>query len=213
LRKAPARATSTSDRPPLLQGWLWKKALQRVSLLLPAVLLAACDLPPGTVGELTKPKLRPTQKQKPAETRSNDPPLSPLATQQQVVKAVQLGRPDPFAAVLTPNVIIPPDLSRKTGINTGTKPLPAAPPRPLDWPVGLVFDGVLQSAFESEAFVRYTPFETNGGAIRVGSLRVGDRGTTADTSLLPPGWRVGAIDGEQGVLVLIKGGQSISRRL
>ena len=177
------------------------------------MLLAACGLPPGTVGERTKPKPRPTQKQKPAEVRSNDPPLSPLATQQQVVKAVQLGRPDPFAAVLTPNVISPPELARTTGMNKGANSGTKPPPRPLDWPIGLVFDGVLQSALESEAFVHYTPFGSNAGGTRAGSVRVGDMGTAADTSLLPPGWRVGAIDGEQGLLVLIKGGQSISRRL
>lgn len=213
MRQAPERATSTPDRLPLSQGWLWKKALHGLSLLLPAVLLAACGPPPEVVGELTKPKVQPAPKRNGAEVRANEPPLSPLATQQQVVKAVQVGRRDPFAAVLTPNVIRAPAAAQKTDTKKEAKPLPGKPSPPLDWPVGLVFEGVLQSPAESEAFVRYTPFETNAGELRTGSLRVGDVGTTAVTSLLPPGWRVRAIDGEQGVLVLMKGGQTISRRL
>jgi hypothetical protein len=61
--------------------------------------------------------------------------------------------------------------------------------------------------------VRYTPADAKETGTRVGTLRVGDIGTNQRDSLLPPGWQVAAIDGEQGLLVLRKGGQSIKRYL
>jgi hypothetical protein len=191
---------------------------QGVSLLLPAVLLAACGpLPfqgPGPETQVKQPLPKPqgkASKASKAEAQAKAPPLAPLATQQQVVKAVTVGRRDPFAGVLTPNVIVTPETQPKP-----VSPNVAAPPPPpavLTWPKGLAFEGVLQTFSESEAMVRYTPSDSKETGPRFGSLRVGDRGTLQGDSLLPPGWQVAAIDGERGVLVLQKGGQSISRQL
>jgi hypothetical protein len=63
-----------------------------------------------------------------------------------------------------------------------------------------------------EALVEYAPSESNEG-VRSGSLRVGDMGTGKSDALLPPGWRVRAIDVAQGVLVLQSGNQSVNLQL
>jgi hypothetical protein len=147
-----------------------------------------------------------------ADTGAPAPTLAPLATPQQVVKAVTVGRRDPFARVVDPKMIAPPAAPSQASPKT---PLAAGPAAPavLAWPPGLFFDGVLQSFSESEAMVRYIPAEEKGGATRFGSLRVGDTGTSDQQSLLPPGWQVAAIDGEQGLLVLRKGEQTVKRQL
>ncbi|MFN9645394.1 MAG: hypothetical protein ACK6BG_09830, partial [Cyanobacteriota bacterium] len=137
------------------------------------------------------------------------PALAPLATQQQVVKAVTAGRQDPFGAVLTPILTLPPESMPNAPAKAG----PAAAHTVLQWPDSLTFEGVLQSMSKSEALVRYAPAEAKDAGVRYGSLRVGDIGTGNADSLLPPGWQVMAIDGELGKLVLGKGGQIVSRDL
>jgi hypothetical protein len=189
---------------------------QGVSLTLPALLLAGCGPFPGfgpeTLLNPPRPK-KPTAQKGKSEVQA--PSLAPLATQGQVVKAVTTGRRDPFARVLAPKLIITPDTPKKV-------PTPVNAPAPtigLDWPKGLDFEGVLQTASDSEAMVRYTSVDANGGGTRVGSLHVGDTGSVpgdarpGSTNLLPPGWQVAAIDGDKGVLVLRKGGQTVSRKL
>ena len=221
------RATPQSDRPSSGRGGRESSLLQSVSLLLPAVLLAACGtLPfPGpdteTVVKPSPPK--PPNKARKADPPAKAPPLAPLATQQQVVKAVTVGRRDPFAGVLTPSVIVTPEAQPKPSPQKVVTPPP--PPAVLDWPKGLAFEGVLQTFSESEAMVlreamvRYTPADAKEGGTRVGSVRVRDTGSGPGevgpglTDLLPPGWQVADIDGERGVLVLRKGGQSISQQL
>ncbi len=179
---------------------------------LPAALMAACGIIPlagGGPRTDAESSLPPTPKARQGSTPSqpSPPALAPLATPQQVVKAVSVGRRDPFGNVLVPTVI----QERQAPAN-GSSPSPA-PPRELAWPKGLAFEGVLQSSAESEAMVSYRPEENGGGGPRAGSLRVGDVGTPGFDSLLPPGWVVAAIDGDRGVLVLRKGGQTVSREL
>ena len=220
-RAKPVRVTPQSDRPASGRVGRASSLLQSVFLLLPAVLLAACGTVPfpGPGAEtVVKPPLpKPPNKASKAVPPVKAPPLAPLATQQQVVKAVTVGRRDPFAGVLTPSVIVTPETQPKPSTQQAVTPSP--PPAVLDWPKGLAFEGVLQTFSESEAMVRYTPADAKGGGTRVGSLSVGDTGSGPGevgpglTDLLPPGWQVAAIDGERGVLVLRKGGQSISQQL
>lgn len=147
--------------------------------------------------------------------------LAPLATPQQVVQAVEVGRTDPFAAVLTPRLVAVPGSPQVAAIAKGQRQpgAPGAPAgksqpqSPLGVPKGLLFQGVLQSPLGREALVEYAPSEGKGGGTRSGSLRVGDVGTARDDSLLPPGWRVRAIDVDRGVLVLQAGTQSVTLQL
>jgi hypothetical protein len=97
-----------------------------------------------------------------------------------------------------------PAADRHAGPAAASKPLP-----PLEPPKGLVFQGVLQGPGGREALVDYAPGSEAAGT-RSGSLRVGDVGTGQGDSLLPPGWRVQAIDVDRGVLVLQAGKQSVS---
>lgn len=106
--------------------------------------------------------------------------LTPLPTSQQVVKAVPIGRPDPFAP---PRVV--------TAIPGSAK---------LDLPAGFRFSGVIVTAGEAQALVQF-------GSLS-GSLRVGDRGGRS-TDLLPPGWSVARIDGQRGVLTLRQGKRNL----
>lgn len=213
------RATPKPDRSPGRRGERAASSRQTLAVLLPALLLAACGAvpgpDPGSLLEPPLPKKAPTAaKTSPAEPPAQVPSLAPLATQQQVVKAVTVGRRDPFAAVLRPNRLTLPPSPTPVAPKTPVRVAPPAPPAPLQWPMGLEVEGVLQTPGESEAIVRYTPTNDQAaGGPRLGSLRIGDEGSSQADSLLPPGWRVRAIDGEQGVLVLQKGGQSVSRRL
>jgi hypothetical protein len=65
-------------------------------------------------------------------------------------------------------------------------------------PEGFRLAGVLRSGGRSMAVVQY-------GEIS-GQLRPGDRGGFS-TDLLPPGWRVAAIDVNRGSLTLQRGGR------
>jgi hypothetical protein len=137
--------------------------------------------------------------------------MSPLATPQQVMRSVDVGRQDPFAGVLSPLEISHP----ATQLNGAGRALNllSKGAKPLTAPQGLEFQGVLQGPRGVEALVEYTPEDSKEGGLRAGSLRVGDTGTGRKDSLLPPGWRVEAIDGSQGVLVLQKNGEPVSLSL
>lgn len=188
-----------------------------------AALLAACA--PTPEAEVPPP---PTPLPK-AQVRPNPQPegasLAPLATPQQVVEAVEVGRPDPFAAVLTPRrigVAASPQLTTAPGQKpgTGVRQQPSAGQAgraqkltPLEPPKGLLFQGVLQGPTGAEALVEYAPSDAKAGDTRSGSLRVGDVGTGEGDSLLPLGWRVRAIDVDRGLLNLQAGTQSVTLQL
>jgi hypothetical protein len=197
------------------------KGFPGLLLILSPVLLGGCgSLPlPFSMPEvsLEPPQPKGPQIKPPTGTaQPSDPSLAPLATPQQVVKAVDLGRPDPFAAVMTPRLMSGPDTpSPGAGKGSGSAKgsPPPKPPQPLEWPAGLVFQGVIQGGGKIEALVQYTPANAGGEGARAGSLRVGEMGNVSQDSVLPPGWRVEAIDGTQGVLVLRQGGRTVSRNL
>jgi hypothetical protein len=148
-----------------------------------------------------------------AKSRSKAPAaaaLTPLATPQQVVGAVDLGRLDPFGA-------LPPALSSFLGPDgrplapslpgdaaaARRRPRPAPLP-PLQLPEGFSVSGVIRSGGVSEAVVSY-------GALS-GSVRPGDHGGRT-TDLLPSGWRVAVIDVNRGLLTLQKGPQRVTAEL
>ena len=171
-------------------------------LLLPAVLLTACGQSQEVVVEPPLPKA--SQAQAGAVGPPEGASLAPLATRQQVLQAVDVGRRDPFAAVLTPRLVKDPAAQLQPAAARGVQNSQS-----LGVPKGLVFQGVLQGPLGREALVEYAPPEAKEGGPRSGSLRVGDVGTGAPDSLLPPGWRVGAIDVSQGRLVLQAGQQAV----
>ncbi|MFM9047779.1 MAG: hypothetical protein ACKOOH_09040 [Cyanobium sp.] len=149
-------------------------------------------------------------------TQPQDLALAPLATPQEVVQSVDVGRRDPFAAVLTPRVVPSPSAQRsvvagKGGVGAEGAQQPAA----LQPPKGFVFQGVLDGATGREALVEYVPSSASAGAggVRSGSLRVGDVGSARNDSLLPPGWRVRSIDVARGQLELQSGNRSIHLEL
>jgi len=94
--------------------------------------------------------------------------------------AQPLGRPDPFLPVQGATVV-------------GAAGQPGLPP-------GFRFNGVIRSGGQARALVQF-------GA-ESGSLRPGDVGGRS-TTLLPPGWAVGAIDVARGRLILRASGQAI----
>ncbi|MFY7695489.1 MAG: hypothetical protein ACOVQK_04020 [Cyanobium sp.] len=206
----------------------WTPALGAFLALIPA-LLTACTPNPKVPVQPPVPQLPKVQDR--PDPRPEGASLAPLATPQQVIQAVDVGRPDPFAAVLTPRLVGAP-ASQQVAIAPGQQPVAGAGQRgltgqqrpgapagssqglsPLGVPKGLLFQGVLQSPLGREALVEYAPSEAKAGGTRSGSLRVGDVGTGRDDSLLPPGWRVRAIDVDRGVLVLQAGTQSVTLQL
>lgn len=197
----------------------WTPALRAFLALIPA-LLAACTPTPKATVQPPPPPVLPKVPDRP-DPRLEGASLAPLATPQQVVQAVEVGRTDPFAAVLTPRLVAVPGSPQVAAIAKGQRQpgAPGAPAgksqpqSPLGVPKGLLFQGVLQSPLGREALVEYAPSEGKGGGTRSGSLRVGDVGTARDDSLLPPGWRVRAIDVDRGVLVLQAGTQSVTLQL
>ena len=126
--------------------------------------------------------------------------LRPLATPQQVLSSVPLGRRDPFGRLIP---------AQPPGVRTGMpaaragKPSPV-PPSPLQLPQDFSINGVISSGGVSEAVVSFGDLS--------GSLRPGDRGGRT-TELLPPGWSVAAIDVQRGVLTLKKGDRKVSAEL
>jgi len=101
-----------------------------------------------------------------------------------VVTAQPLGRVDPFLPV-------------PAGRAAGGPALPALP-------AGFRFNGVIRSGSQAQALVQ---FGSESGSLRPGD--VGGRSTT----LLPPGWAVGAIDVNNGRLILRASGRAIALSL
>ena len=92
---------------------------------MPAVVLTACAPTPEAIVEPPLPK-QPTAQSGPVAPLPT-PALAPLATQQQVVRAVDVGRPDPFAPVLSARLIPPPGPPQAGGQSRGFGQPPATP--------------------------------------------------------------------------------------
>jgi hypothetical protein len=105
--------------------------------------------------------------------------LTPLPSAQQVLAALPIGRPDPFAPVVSP--------------------AQAAGPAPE----GLRLTGVLRSRFGPQALLQLAPGQ--GGAVCLGPR--GLCAGSGLPALLPPGWSVVSIDVANGRLLLNQGGQ------
>ncbi|MEY4297945.1 MAG: hypothetical protein RLZZ423_1124 [Cyanobacteriota bacterium] len=116
--------------------------------------------------------------------------LTPLATPQQVVSAIDVGRPDPFAP------------SQSTG-TIGPDGKPVSGPAKAALPDGFKLTGLIRSGGRSQAFVQI--------GSQSGPLCPGPRGrcsgTGADQPLLPPGWTVTGIDATNGLLAVSFGRQ------
>ena len=166
---------------------------------------------------LSAPAPRPGDTKADAKSKSKAPAaaaLTPLATPQQVVGAVDLGRPDPFGALppALPSLLGPdgrplaPSLSGGTAAAQGAAAARRrpAPLPPLQLPRGFSVSGVIRSGGVSEAVVSY-------GSLS-GSVRPGDHGGRT-TDLLPSGWSVAAIDVNRGLLTLKKGPQRVTAEL
>ena len=109
--------------------------------------------------------------------------LTPLPSPEQVLAALPVGRPDPFAPVVAP--------AQAAGPAAGS---------PAD---GLRLTGVLRSRYGPQAFVQLAPGQS-------GAVCVGPRGRCPSSglpALLPVGWSVERIDVPQGRLLLNQAGQ------
>ena len=105
--------------------------------------------------------------------------LNPLPSPQQVLAAVGIGRADPFAPL---------------------PPGPGAGAQAPGLPAGFRFSGVVRSGPQAQALVQF-------GSLS-GSLSPGEVGGRT-TALLPPGWRVAAVDAQRGRLTLQQGSQTV----
>ena len=105
--------------------------------------------------------------------------LNPLPSPQQVLAAVGMGRVDPFAPL---------------------PPGPGAAAQVAGAPAGFRFTGVVRSGAQAQALVQ---FGSLSGSLSAGA--VGGR----STDLLPPGWRVAAVDAQRGRLSLQQGSQVV----
>ena len=171
-------------------GWLGVAlAIGRIGLLgLCGVALTACQSPSIT-GELSfsrSPSPRAPQRLN-APSADAAPAASPaslgftpLLSPQQVVAALPLGRPDPFAPVLA---------------------APAKTPAAGD---GLRFTGVIRSPYGTQALVQLGGLS---GAVCVGPR--GRCAAAGGPPLLPAGWSVSQIDVAAGRLVLNQAGQRL----
>lgn len=218
---------------------------QALPLSLLALVLAGCAQTPAPLDPsvLVPPPTPPVRKGAPAASAaspaatkpaaSDAASLAPLATPQQVVGSVDLGRLDPFGALIPrlPTLLgpdgkpLPVNLAGGPGAGAGgasgaagagaksgggasaaggSGGRGAAPLAPLTLPSGFSVSGVIRSGGLSEAVVSY-------GALS-GSLRPGDRGGRT-TDLLPPGWSVAAIDVNRGLITLQKDGRRVSAEL
>lgn len=201
-----------------------RRCLLAIAAPLP-LLLGGCGLavpPPDSEALIPAPPLaapapRPGDTKADAKSKSKAPAavaLTPLATPQQVVGAVGLGRPDPFGALppALPSLLGPdgrplaPSLSGGTAAAQGAAAARRrpAPLPPLQLPRGFSVSGVIRSGGVSEAVVSY-------GSLS-GSVRPGDHGGRT-TDLLPSGWSVAAIDVNRGLLTLKKGPQRVTAEL
>lgn len=200
-------------------------------LTLLTLLLAGCNQapPPLDPGALTPPSMQPARKGASETAAAAKQPapegasLAPLATPQQVVGAVNLGRLDPFGSLAPklPSLLGPDGKPLPVNLAGGTAAAGGAPGQPggassrpgaggargaapLQLPNGFSVSGVIRSGGVSEAVVSY-------GALS-GSLRPGDRGGRT-TDLLPSGWSVAAIDVNRGLITLQKDGRRVSAEL
>lgn len=178
-----------------------------VAVLCTATLLTACIPDRKDKVERTFPPLPEAQIGKAAKQEGSS--LAPLATPREVLQSVDVGRPDPFSAVLTPRLVLPPSAQSPLSAGKGAQKSSVS----LEPPKGLVFQGVLEGPTGREALVEYAPTFDGASGVRSGSLRVGDLGTVRNDSLLPPGWRVRAIDVSRGRLQLQSGQQTINLEL
>ncbi len=174
-------------------------------------------IPPAPPGSPTAPATLAVAKpaKAPADVTAG---LRPLATPQEVLNSVDLGRPDPFGRLLgalpvplgpdgkpLPLAAIAAATAAMRGQATAAAPgkpgargmVAIAPP---ELPKNFSLSGVIRGGGTSEAVVSFGNLS--------GSLRPGDRGGTS-TDLLPPGWSVAAIDVHRGVLTLQKSGQRV----
>lgn len=167
----------------------------------PVVLLAAIGLA-GCGGSNTAsapppppPPPAPPAPAKPAAKPVPPPGLTPLATPQQVVNAIEVGRADPFAPSQ------PPPGTATTRIGPDGKPV-VVPPRPT-LPDGFKLTGVIRTGGRAQAFVQIGD--------QSGPLCPGPRGRCsgagAEQPLLPPGWSVTGIDAANGLLAVSFGRQ------
>jgi len=166
----------------------------------PVVLLAAIGLA-GCGGSNTAsappppPPPAPPAPAKPAAKPVPPPGLTPLATPQQVVDAIEVGRADPFAPSQ------PPPGTATTRIGPDGKPV-VVPPRPT-LPDGFKLTGVIRTGGRAQAFVQIGD--------QSGPLCPGPRGRCsgagAEQPLLPPGWSVTGIDAANGLLAVSFGRQ------
>jgi hypothetical protein len=166
-------------------------------LLLAAIGLTACSAgqeaastapappPPPAAAAAAAPA---AEAAKPPAKPVPPPGLTPLATPQQVVDSIAVGRPDPFA----PSQLPPgPD-----GKPAGTAAKPTLPD-------GFKLTGVIRTGGRAQAFVQIGD--------QSGPLCPGPRGRCSgagdDQPLLPPGWSVTGIDAANGLLALSFGRQ------
>ena len=166
-------------------------------LLLAAIGLAGCggtntaSAPPPPAPAPPAPAEPPKPLVKPVPPAG----LTPLATPQQVVDAIDVGRADPFAPSQ------PPPGSATTRIGPDGKPV-AVPARPA-LPDGFKLTGVIRTGGRAQAFVQIGD--------QSGPLCPGPRGRCsgagADQLLLPAGWSVTGIDAANGLLAVSFGRQ------
>jgi hypothetical protein len=113
--------------------------------------------------------------------------FTPLPSPEQVLAALPVGRPDPFAPVVAP--------AQAAGSAAGSPAASSAD--------GLRLTGVLRSSYGPQAFVQLAPGQS-------GAVCVGPRGRCSGSglpALLPVGWSVERIDVAQGRLLLNQAGQ------
>jgi hypothetical protein len=121
---------------------------------------------------------RPPLSSSPPATTDTEAGFTPLPSPQQVLAALPIGRPDPFAPVVVP--------AQAGG--------PA--------PEGLRLTGVLRSRFGPQAFLQLAPGQAGAVCLGPRGFCIG----SGLPALLPPGWSVVSIDVANGRLLLNQGG-------
>ena len=167
-------------------------------LVLAALGLAGCggtntaSAPPPPPPAAPAPAAEPA---KPPAKPVPPPGLTPLATPQQVVDSIDVGRADPFAPSQ------PSPGAATTRIGPDGKPV-VVQPRPT-LPADFKLTGVIRTGGRAQAFVQIGD--------QSGPLCPGPRGrcsgAAADQPLLPAGWSVTGIDAANGLLAVSFGRQ------
>lgn len=163
-----------------------------VLTLLAAVGLAGCSGSEDTASTVPAPppaRPAPATPAKPAVKAAPPAGFTPLATPQQVVNAIEVGRPDPFAPSQAP--------VSAAGPSAGASAAKAT------LPDGFRLTGVIRSGGSSQAFVQIGD--------QSGPLCPGPRGRCTGAAegqpLLPPGWSVTGIDAAKGLMAVSFGRQ------